>query len=325
MRAAISHKFGRDYGLGTQPWMENPVYPGKFVGNPSLWVTVSQYMISLRRRKVHSGETVTSARAMDEPTLKELWVFNCAAERNEDVRISRKRKAEHPEDWGGFLIRMMLYLLYLVSFLCLLRFDEALRITWHDVSFQVKDPLLKGHWIDATRKIFNQGIFKGSDFRVRLMLPFRKTHQHGGIAPFHFYADIHKPWMCPIRAFAIIWWLLASQNNEHLDGYVFRKKVGSDGSSESFLECFRNNLLDIGVDPRPYGTHSIRRGGCQYLAMVLRRPFRNICLHMEGGEGGGMGRELRQPNPFVEREDYFNPNRPRHDPCPTCGRTCACA
>ncbi|KAG1864324.1 hypothetical protein F4604DRAFT_1928760 [Suillus subluteus] len=172
MRAAISHKFGRDYGLRTQPWMENPVYPGKFV---------------------HSGETVTSARAMDEPTLKELWVFNCAAERNEHVRISRKRKAEHPEDWGGFLIRMMLYLLYLVSFLCLLRFDKALRITWHNVSFQVKDPLLKGHWIDTTPKIFNQGIFKGSDFHVRLMLPFRKTHQHGGIAPFYLYADIHKP------------------------------------------------------------------------------------------------------------------------------------
>ncbi|KAG2126074.1 hypothetical protein BD769DRAFT_1668508 [Suillus cothurnatus] len=314
MRAAISHKFGRDYGLGTQPWMENPVHPGKFVGNPSLSVTVSQYMISLRRRKVHSGETVTSARAMDEPTLKGLWVFNCAAERNEHVRISRKRKAEHPEDW-------------------------ALRITWHDVKFQVKDPLLKGHWIDAAPKVFNQGIFKGSDFRVRLMLPFRKTHQHGGIAPFYLYADIHKPWMCPVRTFAV-WWLLASQNNDHLDGYVFRKKVGSDGvsgnptdamSSESFLECFRNNLLDIGVDPRPYGTHSFRRGGCQYLAMVLRWPFRNICTW------GGWAKNFDNPStifkyllswtdsPFVEREDYFNPNHPRHDPCPTCGRTCACA
>ncbi|KAG1884892.1 hypothetical protein F4604DRAFT_1878459 [Suillus subluteus] len=264
--------------------MENPVYPVKFVGNPSLSVTVSQYMISLRRQKVMLS-------AMDEPTLKELWVFNCAAERNEHVRISRKRKAEHPEDWGGFLIQMMLYLLYLVSFLCLLRFDEALQITWHDVSFQVKDPLLKGHWIDATPKIFNQGIFKGSDFHVRLMLPFRKMHQHGGIAPFHLYADIHKPWMCPIRTFAI-WWLLTSQNNEHLDGYVFRKKVGSDGSSESFLECFRNNLLDIGVDPRP-------------------TIFKYLLSWTD--------------SPFVEREDYFNPNCPRHNPCPTCGRTCACA
>ena len=53
-----------------------------------------------------------------------------------------------------------------------------------------------------------------------------------GIAPFYLYANIHKPWMCPVCAFAI-WWLLASQNNDHLDGYVFRKKVGSDGVSVS--------------------------------------------------------------------------------------------
>jgi hypothetical protein len=48
-------------------------------------------------------------------------------------------------------------------------------------------------------------------------------------------------------------------------------------TGESFLECFRNNLLGIGIDPRPYGTHSFRRGGCQYLAVVLRWPLRQIC------------------------------------------------
>jgi hypothetical protein len=52
MQAAISHKFGCDYGLGTQPWMENPAYPGRFIGNPSLSVVVSQYMISLQHRKI---------------------------------------------------------------------------------------------------------------------------------------------------------------------------------------------------------------------------------------------------------------------------------
>jgi hypothetical protein len=50
------------------------------------------------------------------------------------------------------------------------------------------------------------------------------------IAPFYLYANIHKPWMCPVHAFAV-WWLLASQDNDHLDGYVFRKKMGSDGVS----------------------------------------------------------------------------------------------
>ncbi|KAG1865941.1 hypothetical protein F4604DRAFT_1585850 [Suillus subluteus] len=52
MRAGFSHKFGRDHKLGTQPWSEHPTITGKFIGNPSLSVTVSQYMVSLHHRKV---------------------------------------------------------------------------------------------------------------------------------------------------------------------------------------------------------------------------------------------------------------------------------
>ena len=52
MRAAMTHKFGRDFGFGNQPWQESPLEPGVFVGNPSLSLEVSQYMISLGRRKV---------------------------------------------------------------------------------------------------------------------------------------------------------------------------------------------------------------------------------------------------------------------------------
>lgn len=52
MRAAMTHKFGRDFGLGALPWGEAPLQPGVYVGNPSLSVTVAQYMISLGRRKV---------------------------------------------------------------------------------------------------------------------------------------------------------------------------------------------------------------------------------------------------------------------------------
>ncbi|KIJ07550.1 hypothetical protein PAXINDRAFT_90221, partial [Paxillus involutus ATCC 200175] len=313
MRAAISHKFGHDHGLGTQPWTEHPMQPGKFVGNPSLSVTVSQYMVSLRRRKVRAGEAVTSARAMDESTMKQLWVFAWSTKRKEFGPVRRDRKAKNPSEWGGFYIRMMLYLLYLVSMLCLLRFDEALRITWSDVVFQ--------------------------DFRIQLNLPFRKTHQYGGITPFYVYANRERPWMCLLQAFAI-WWVLAQQRNEHLDGFVFRKRIGADGtsvnptdgmSSETFLECFRNNLLDINVDPRPYGTHSFRRGGCQYLHKVLKWPFRQICLW------GGWAERFDNPgtifkyllswndNPDEEREHYMNPNRTGTDPCRACGRTCHCA
>ncbi|KAF8833104.1 hypothetical protein BDN67DRAFT_1017948 [Paxillus ammoniavirescens] len=34
MCAAISHKFGHDYALGTQAWIEHPTVPGKYMGNP---------------------------------------------------------------------------------------------------------------------------------------------------------------------------------------------------------------------------------------------------------------------------------------------------
>ena len=54
MRAAISHKFARDYKLGTRDWLEHPL-TCKYHGNPSLSVVVSQYMISLRRRKVSTA------------------------------------------------------------------------------------------------------------------------------------------------------------------------------------------------------------------------------------------------------------------------------
>ncbi|KIJ11023.1 hypothetical protein PAXINDRAFT_85166, partial [Paxillus involutus ATCC 200175] len=315
MRAAISHKFGRDYALGTQAWIEHPTVPGKYMGNPSLSVVVSQYMVSLRRRKVRSGEAVTSARAMDEGTMKKLFDFAYTTKAKEFGPTSRKRKAENPAEWAGLRIRMMLYLLYLVSMLCLLRFDEALRITWADV------------------------IFQPEDFRVLLNLPFRKTHQYGGVAPFYIYVNKDRPWMCLLRALAV-WWVLAQEQNNHLDGFIFRKRVGSDGisvnstdgmTSSSFLECFRNNLLDIGVDPRPYGTHSFRRGGCQYLHKVLKWSFRQICCW------GGWAENFDNPgtifkyllswndNPDQEREHFMNPHRPGTDPCHACGRTCHCA
>lgn len=193
---------------------------------------------------------MTSARAMDESTMKRLWDCAWSTERKEFGPVSRKRKAENPSEWAGFYIRMMLYLLYLVSMLCLLRFDEALRITWSDVVFQVKDTTVEGHWHNVTPETFTKAVKRQpEDFRIQLNLPFRKTHQYGGeqwhhphsrdqligssslgIAPFYIYANRQRPWMCLLQAFAM-WWVLARERNQHLDGFVFRKKVGADRTS----------------------------------------------------------------------------------------------
>jgi hypothetical protein len=103
---------------------------------------------------------------MDEPTMKKLYEYNMSFDRNEELAPnSRKRKQDHPECWAGFGLRLMLMLLYTISMLCLLRYDEALKITWADVHLE---------------EISNSTI----PFRLRLNLPFRKTHQNGGNAIF---------------------------------------------------------------------------------------------------------------------------------------------
>ncbi|KAI0771694.1 hypothetical protein BD413DRAFT_625401 [Trametes elegans] len=310
MRAAISHKYGREYKLGTQVWLENTLQPGTFSGNPSLSPVVSQYMISLRRRKVRAGEVITSACSMDQQTMRKLWQYNTTFQNeNEPQPGSQKRKLERPEEWGGHNFRQMLQTLYVVSMLCLLRYDEALRIMWTDVEFTQ---------IDGTHV-------------VKLELPFCKTNQYGGIAPFWLWPDKERPWMDGVFALAK-WWRLSKEMGIERHGYVFRRKHGYDQvslaaedalTSQSFLEYFRNNMVDIGTDPRPYG--------CQYLAMELRWPIRTIC------EWGGWTENFDNAatifkyliswvdNPTVDRKDLFNPNRLGTDPCTSCGRTCHCA
>ncbi|KAI0741501.1 hypothetical protein C8Q80DRAFT_1110240, partial [Daedaleopsis nitida] len=98
-----------------------------------------------------------------------------------------------------------------------------------------------------------------------------------------------------------------------------------------FLKCFRNNMLDVGIDPRSYGTHLFCRGGCQYLHIELQWPIQNIC------DWGGWAEDFDNPgtifkyllswldNPYAQRQEFFDVTRPPSDPCNHCGRTCHCA
>jgi hypothetical protein len=119
---------------------------------------------------------------MDEPTMIRLWEFACQTPQKDFGPTTRQQKVDDPTEWAGFRIRMMLYLLYLVSMTCLLRYDEALRMTWTDVVFQVKDPLVENNWLDTSPDVLLLYMKnpRPTDFRVKLNLPFRKTHQYGG-------------------------------------------------------------------------------------------------------------------------------------------------
>ena len=70
--------------------------------------------------------------------------------------LSRKRRFDE-HYWGGKRLRLMLNCIYTFAFLCLLRFDEVLRIQLKDIEVVSRE---KGH--------------------IKLTLAFRKTHQYGG-------------------------------------------------------------------------------------------------------------------------------------------------
>ncbi|KAJ7683403.1 DNA breaking-rejoining enzyme, partial [Mycena olivaceomarginata] len=310
MRAAMTYAFGRLCGLGSLPWHESEV-TGRMMGNPSVSETVATYMTSLRRRKVRAGETATSARAITQETLYKLYHYNHKPEVAEikEYAAGSRKKPKPPNDWGGGgRARRFLGLAYALSFLCLLRFDEVLKIQMHDIE-----------WI--------------SDTCIQLTLPFRKTNQFGGVKPFYLYLlPPHLAHLCPIRALAE--WLTVS---EITDGYLFRKIASGDRvstqnspmTSDFFLEMFRNNLLDVKIDPYPYGTHSFRRGGCQWLYTCCRWGLIRIC------DWGGWSTEFSSltivkylisyvDDPSERREDYMNPNRAPSLKCFSCGRTCHC-
>ncbi|KIJ58549.1 hypothetical protein HYDPIDRAFT_102429 [Hydnomerulius pinastri MD-312] len=138
--------------------------------------------------------------------------------------------------------------------------------------------------------------------------------------------------LCPVRAIAE--WIQASSITT---GFLFRKIASGDRvaeanapmSSEQFLEMFRNNLLDINIDPIAFGAHSFWRGGCQYLHIERRWSLRKIC------EWGGRSQGVTNlaiakylisldDDPMEAREDYFNPSCQPALKCLHCERSCSC-
>lgn len=176
--------------------------------------------------------------------------------------------------------------------------------------------------------------FPENDKLIKLELPFRKTHQYGEIKPFYLHLlPEEEAHLCPVRALAE--WITVSGVT---DGFFFRRMASGDRVSttntpmttEQFLELFRNNLLDIRIDHYPYGTHSFRQGGCQYLASHRQWSLRKIC------EWGGWSTEFSSmtivkyliswnDEPTLLQEDFWNPNIKPSFKCNTCGRSCPCA
>ncbi|KAG7087150.1 hypothetical protein E1B28_013130 [Marasmius oreades] len=301
MRAAATFGFGHLHSLGNVTWQQSEV-TGKMRGNPSVSQQVSLYMISLHRRKVKAGEEATSARAITADIIQKMYNHNVQKElwnppppqftRSPQPLPTQKRSEKV---FLGPRFRRLLHLAYTIAFLCLLRVDEVLNITFNQVEVVQHE--------------------NGKTF-MYVTLPYRKTAQGH---------------LCPVRAYAE--WVDVLGEDV---GFIFRKIKEGDRTgpvdeamtSQQFLEGFRHNLLDIGIDPAPYGTHSFRRGGCQWLSADLRWPYIKIC------QWGGWSTELTNAtivkylvswndDPMYPREDFFDFDKSGVR-CPTCGRSCLC-
>jgi hypothetical protein len=201
MRASMTHIFGRDFELGSASWVKDS-RTGQTYGNPSVSEKVATYMVSLRNRKasVHCcvvftflttsidtswgggnecpcnniGNSVYFSlskkslhRFCDQGIMKELYDFNHQQELwgtvTEDGNFVPPPLCpkDHPNAWsgkGGALARRALHAIYTVAFICLLRSDKVLKIRRNHITF----------------------LNDGTDGIV-LTLPFRKTHQGGGM------------------------------------------------------------------------------------------------------------------------------------------------
>ncbi|KAL1671892.1 DNA breaking-rejoining enzyme [Schizophyllum commune] len=307
IRAALTYFFGILCGLGNVEWHKDPT-TGRMIGNPSISSLVSRYMVGLQRRK--AGEAPTSARAITPAILRRLYLHN---RRDYDAL-----EAGNKDDLRARLLQCA----YTISFICLLRFDEVLGIQMQDLTFH-------------------------ADGSVELRLPYRKTDQNGGACgpllcltlgahwaagtvPFVlWWLESDEAHLCPVRALAE--WLDASGIKK---GYLF-PKLTSEGSeirsmgshkdhmtAENFLELFRQNLLHVGVDYSPYGTHSFRRGDRKW-------NIRRVC------EWGGWSTDFTHltivkyliswvDEPMSSRADFFRPGQRVARLCRTCGRSCPC-
>ncbi|KAF9014432.1 hypothetical protein BDZ89DRAFT_962869 [Hymenopellis radicata] len=298
MRGAMTKGFGIDGKRGAIPWDS-----ASGEGNPSMSMTMAHFCRGLHRRKIHiHGEVPTSARSLTPYTMERLYLHNAQFWTHPNI-----------DDWAGPSLRICLHTIYCLAFVCLLRADEVLNIQVQDLSWE--------HDRNGIPSLV-------------LVLHFRKTHQFGEIKPFivrlfpHYLAHL-----CPVRA--VSRWL---KHSGIKTGYLFRKVnrdhepiVLQNSRMRRSWGFFRRNLIDIDIDtPYSFGTHSFRRGGCQWLSVYMRWPLRQIC------EYGGWSTEFSHltivkyliswaDDPMLPRSEYFNFARPPAVRCFACNRTCHCA
>ncbi|PPR02923.1 hypothetical protein CVT26_009778 [Gymnopilus dilepis] len=238
MRSSATYGFSRIPQVGNTPWAQANE---QWVGNPSISYQVTRYMVSLKRRKFRDGGLHTmSSRAITSSDIRKLYDFNNSEGRDIILPYSGSTPRSEKE-WGGPRARLLVHAVVTLAFVCLLRVDEVLKLQFEDITQHPGD-------------------------RLQIILPFRKNSQFGGIKPFDLWPfPPENQALCPVRALAR--WVAASNLTS---GHLFRAPGSNDRApnpvqdtpitSSKFIELFRNNLIDVGIDPTIYAGHRYANG-----------------------------------------------------------------
>ncbi|KAK0194664.1 hypothetical protein F5146DRAFT_1102115 [Armillaria mellea] len=170
LHAGITWGFKTAGKHGTECWSDQAT------GNPSVSDLVLTYMVSLRRRKAALGETPTSSRAIMPDILQVLYEYNHRPENWDTSQSSNK------DQWCGGNTRRLLQAIYLITFTCLLRIDEVLKIQAHDIKVYLDDEAVGC---------------------VSIILHERKNQYTDNIPPYILRElPPHMAHLCPMRAIA---------------------------------------------------------------------------------------------------------------------------
>lgn len=251
----------------------SPVSPMSTVFEDPQTTCTKQKMYGLIQPPKQLMTNSTSARALTSDVVRQMA----------DLNAEQGEGPEEPKKFCGEHARLAFHAILTLCFSCMLRLDEVLDLQESNFEFV-------------------------STKHIRLSVE-RKYHSLTCLEPQHPFElwlqprqDAH---ICPLRA--LFAWLEASN---YTSGYVFRRiaKTGCVSSNPrkhlSFSDCmemFRYRLLDIGLDPQPYGKYSIMRGGFQFLVSERHWTIPMMC------EWTGLPRE-HERTPYVVAKYLWSSN-----------------
>ncbi|TCD60123.1 hypothetical protein EIP91_010697 [Steccherinum ochraceum] len=267
----------------TTEWIYNEK-TGECRGLPTRSRAVAEYMVGLEKTKRAQGEQSRSMCALRVDDMHRL--------RDHCFRTNQSHAERR---WG-----IMRYSVYLIAFLMVLRMDEALRITFEN----------------------SDNIMRDTQYSTIRLGP-RKSAQTENLHSWRLCANDQDEKLCPKRTFMLLAYLYRPGQPGSTfvpEGPVFnfvdKRGMGVQGrplTTTIIQRALAADLQAIGYSNWAlYGTHSFRRGGCQYRVQI-GWTISEICAW--GGwtqvEAVTMYRYFYSPSDNHEYKDEYDRNLPK--------------